>query len=111
MKRFVVHALLLASFSSISATEKSVSGEGIELGEGSKLVASLMLSSKFTGMCGVFGQMANFQESTKIPGGDEFMNRFLATELARLNMSSETFIKQCQDATNIYSKYYGEFNK
>ncbi|ECE6903280.1 hypothetical protein DUB92_23395 [Salmonella enterica subsp. diarizonae] len=76
-----------------------------------KFANDMLVTAKVAGMCGTFKQMFAFQEETQMPGGDEFMNRFLATELARLNMSSETFIKQCQDATNIYSKYYGEFNK
>ena len=50
--------------------------------------------------------MASFQESTKMPGGDEFLLRFLATEQARLGMSPQEFLKACQKSISTYTDYY-----
>jgi len=58
-------------------------------------LVNLMVTAKATGMCGVFGQMARFQASTKMPGGDEFILRFLNTEAARLGHDAASFMEQC----------------
>jgi len=61
----------------------------------SEYLSGLLINAKATGMCGVFGQMARFQESTKMPGGDEFIIRFLNTESARLGHTTLSFMKEC----------------
>ena len=55
----------------------------------SEFIVELMVVAKATGMCGVFSQMANFQEATKMPGGDEFIVRFIKTEAALLGHTLE----------------------
>lgn len=51
-------------------------------------------------------QMARFQKDTLMPGGDEFLARFLNTESARLGMTYEQYLKQCTDAAKVYEHYY-----
>lgn len=67
---------------------------------------SLLVMAKGTGMCGVFSQMARFQESTKMEGGDEFVVRFISTEAARLGHTLESFLAQCADTTKEYNRIY-----
>jgi hypothetical protein len=62
-----------------------------------------LVTAKATGMCGVFSQMVNFQEATKMPGGDEFIVRFLNTEAARLGHTLETFMQSCITAADNYA--------
>lgn len=65
-------------------------------------VIDMLVTAKATGMCGVFKQMSIFQESTQMPGGDEFIVRFLNTEAARLGKTLPQFLEQCQTATKRY---------
>ena len=71
----------------------------------------LMVTAKFSGGCGIVTQLASFQESTKMPGGDEFLGRFLKTESARLGMSLKQYLEQCRQSTEIYQSYYDELEK
>lgn len=71
----------------------------------------LMIVSKVAGMCGTFRQMSIFQESTKMPGGDEFFVRFLHTEMARLGWTEETFYKNCEMSASTYEMYMNEFEQ
>jgi hypothetical protein len=71
----------------------------------------LMVTAKFSGGCGIIVQMATFQESTKMPGGDEFLERFIKTESARLGMSLKDYLEQCRQSTEIYQSYYDELEK
>lgn len=47
--------------------------------------------------------LITFQEATQMPGGDEFLVRFLATETARLGLTAEQFVMQCTKATEFYN--------
>ena len=64
----------------------------------------LLTITKVAGMCGTFKQMATFQESTKMPGGDEFILRFMNTEAARLGKTLPQFLNECKSAVDIYTK-------
>ncbi|MGO4309902.1 hypothetical protein AB4Z35_08490 [Pseudomonas sp. KB_15] len=64
------------------------------------------ISAKFTGGCSTLVQMAEFQKSTKMPGGDEFLERFLGMESARLGMTTAQYVKACADAARVYEFYY-----
>lgn len=66
----------------------------------------LMVLSKFTGLCGSFTQMVAFQEATQMQGGYEFLNRFWATESARLGMTMEEFGTQCGASIKRYHETY-----
>ena len=65
-------------------------------------VIDMLIAAKATGMCGTFKQMSIFQESTKMPGGDEFLVRFLNTEAARLGKTLPQFLAECQAAVENY---------
>ena len=41
-----------------------------------------------------------------MPGGDDFLLRFLATEQARLGMTPQEFLKVCQSSISTYTTYY-----
>lgn len=69
-------------------------------------VQGLMVISKMTGICGVLSQMVQFQETTKMPGGAEFIARFWSTEFARLDMPRETFLKNCKGSISAYDRLW-----
>ncbi|MCY1390149.1 hypothetical protein D3C76_589640 [compost metagenome] len=70
------------------------------------MVKGILVSAKFSGGCSMIVQMATFQESTKMPGGDEFLLRFLNMEAARLGFTSKEYMEQCQQAAKVYQTYY-----
>lgn len=67
---------------------------------------TVMAAAKISGACGVFVQMRDFQEKTKLDGGEEFISRFLWAESARLGQTVDQFINNCNYATEFYSKIY-----
>jgi len=87
-KFFIVLALI---FPLIAVAEEGES----ESDETTEWLIQMMVTAKATGMCGLFSQMSRFQQTTQIPGGDEFMARFLRTEAARLGYSIEEFTETC----------------
>lgn len=70
---------------------------------GSDDLIDILVIAKSTGMCGTFKQLSAFQESTKMPGGDEFILRFLNTESARLGKTLPELLKQCQTSVKMYN--------
>lgn len=92
MKYIVILTLLSISTPSIAEDAGSNS-----------LFNSAIVTAKFAGTCGAYKQMADFQEATQMPGGDEFVNRFGATEVARLGVSIEEFATLCEKAINSYN--------
>ncbi|MDH5479587.1 MAG: hypothetical protein OEX11_02350 [Nitrosomonas sp.] len=93
MKKIIIAIFLVASFPAIADenTENDM-----------KVVIDMMVVAKAAGMCGVFSQMVNFQKTIKMPGGDEFIVRFLSTEAARLGHTLESFMAQCPQVVEIY---------
>ncbi len=69
-------------------------------------LSSIMAISKATGACGIMKQMASFQETTKMSGGDQFMLRFWQTEAARLGTDLSQYIKTCEKVTGAYTEMY-----
>ncbi len=55
-------------------------------------------------MCGTIKQLSAFQETTKMPGGDDFLLRFLNTEVARLGKTLPQFLKESEAAVSIYTQ-------
>ena len=103
MKRFiltVISGLLPACLflTSVSANENDA-------------VKSMLIAAKATGMCGTFAQLTRFQESTQMPGGDEFIVRFLNTEAARLGKTLPQFMEECQVVVEIYNNFMAELEK
>ena len=69
---------------------------------------ALLVTAKFSGGCGIITQMAAFQQSTKMSGGAEFLERFVNTESARLGMTTPQYLEQCRKSSQIYQSYYDE---
>lgn len=67
----------------------------------------MLVLAKMAGACGIIKSMTAFQESTKLPGGDEFIARFMQLETARLNVSLESYLKTCVDSVAMYNAYFG----
>jgi len=65
---------------------------------------NLLIASKATGMCGTLKQLAAFQESTQMPGGDEFLLRFINTEAARLGKTLPDLLSECETSVAIYTR-------
>ena len=85
-------------------------GQNVLAVEKSQSIAQdLLIASKFSGGCGIIIQMATFQQSTKMPGGDEFLERFLKTESARVGMTVKNYLEQCRTSSEIYQTYYNGF--
>ena len=87
LKVYVFLSLLLPLLLNAEEVEESKMNE----------IVSMMVVAKATGMCGVLSQLARFQETTKMKGGDEFIMRFLNTEAARLGHTVQSFVGQCPD--------------
>ena len=97
MKRLIISTLLLTSFSALAEPSESESSM--------KFFNDAIVNAKFAGTCGAYKQMADFQVATQMPGGDEFINRFGATEVARLGMTIEEFTALCEKAINNYNNF------
>lgn len=69
-----------------------------------KFISEALIEAKVTGMCGALKQMAAFQETTKMKGGDDFIFRFYSTEAARLGQSLQEFLLRCESATKNYAE-------
>lgn len=65
----------------------------------------IMAVSKMAGLCGAVQQMAHFQDSTKLKGGEDFIYRFVGMEAARLGMDHQIFLKKCELAIQTYDRY------
>jgi hypothetical protein len=68
-------------------------------------IIGMMVVAKATGICGVLSQMINFQETTKMSGGDEFIMRFLNTEAARLGKTVNDYVGDCPVIIEKYNGY------
>ncbi|EKO3488609.1 hypothetical protein KW410_06790 [Vibrio fluvialis] len=101
MKFMMVAIMAALAFSPVYASEESDQTDDLKL---------MLISAKMHGACGLVHQMANFQSSTQLAGGDEFISRFMTTELARLNMTGEEFLSSCDKAASYY-KYYMDLFK
>ncbi|MFG0356766.1 hypothetical protein [Pseudomonas sp. zbq_11] len=97
MKTTATMVALCAFLSTACAEEPSID-----------LLRGALSSAKIAGSCSLLIQMTNFQEATKMPGGDEFLARFYGMELARLGMSSAQYTKMCADAARVFNFYSNE---
>ena len=65
-------------------------------------VSVILATSKFAGGCGIMSGMSDFQQRTKLQGGDEFIKRFVYAESARLGITVEEWVLSCQKAIAYY---------
>lgn len=70
-----------------------------------ELIRVIAVNAKLAGMCGAIKQMAAFQEATQMPGGNDFLVRFINTEAARLGKDLQAFMQDCVQI----SKQHGQF--
>ncbi|MNE27075.1 hypothetical protein D3C76_845550 [compost metagenome] len=70
-----------------------------------------LVAAKFSGGCGIISQMNAFQMSTKMPGGSEFLERFLNTEAARLGITPPQYVEQCRKTADLYQSWYDVLNE
>lgn len=87
--------LLILSISVVWSSENNRQDEN-------EAMLTLLAQAKMAGICGTYKQMALFQESTKMVGGDQFLNRYINTEVARLNITHATLLKMCENAVQTY---------
>jgi hypothetical protein len=100
MKYLSTALTLLLAVSSISI--RASDGE-----DASDMGKSMLAISKMTGACGVFNLQINFQETTKMDGGSEFLMRFWTYEAARLGKTLKEYATGCAEAIKAYNKLDG----
>jgi hypothetical protein len=64
----------------------------------------MLVVAKYAGFCGAIIGIYNFQQATKMAGGDEFVARFIATEAARLGTTVEKIVANCQASIKSYDE-------
>ena len=69
-------------------------------------VQGTLAVAKFTGTCGILDSMISFQKATQMPGGDDFVARFWATEAARLGLSMQQYSDRCDRSTVMYNQIW-----
>jgi len=66
-----------------------------------------MLSvAKMAGACGILDSLIQFQKTTRLEGGEEFVTRFWSVEAARLGMSVQELSSNCNKSIEAYGKYW-----
>lgn len=66
----------------------------------------IMAVSKMAGACGILYSMIHFQKTTKLPGGNEFVTRFWATEAARLGLTMQQYSDRCNNSLSTYQELW-----
>ncbi len=66
----------------------------------------ILATSKIAGACGILDLMINFQKTTKMEGGDEFVARFWNTEAARLGQTVQELSDSCDKAIVLYDQLF-----
>jgi hypothetical protein len=69
------------------------------------MIRAMLVNAKIAGMCGAIKQMAAFQEATQMPGGNDFLVRFINTEAARLGKDLRAFMQDCVGITKRHGQY------
>jgi hypothetical protein len=100
MKKLIIVLLMFSSF--VSANEDQ---------EGNEFAMGLLATGKLTGNCGIFKLQLDFQDNTKLKGGEDFLARFWTMEAARLGMSLEEFVDGCHKIVAKYDAYSAMFTE
>ena len=66
----------------------------------------ILVIAKMAGACGILDSMIQFQNTTRMAGGNEFVTRFWSVEAARLGMSVEQLSDRCTRSINAYDKMW-----
>lgn len=100
MKKRILTVLMLLITSNYGFAESS-----------SLQMTNILAVSKFTGACGVFGSLVDFQKKTQMLNGDEFITRFLKTEAARLGKTDKQFVSDCSNYIDTYNMMWKVANE
>lgn len=92
-KLFVVHFIALFLISNVFSQENISTQDVLAIG-------------KMTGACGILDSMIQFQKTTRMPGGEEFVLRLWEVEAARLGMSVPQLSAQCDQSIIAYGKLW-----
>jgi hypothetical protein len=63
-------------------------------------------AAKIAGACGILDSLIQFQKTTKMNGGDEFVSKFWAVESTRLGLSEKHLSEQCDSAIVLYQNLW-----
>lgn len=88
----------------------ATSGISAEETKANDPVAELIALSKFTGGCGILSLQGQFQENTKLEGGEQFMFRFWSTEATRIGLTLEKYVEQCKKSGELLKVYQDALN-
>lgn len=66
----------------------------------------MLVIAKMAGACGILDSMINFQKTTRMLGGDEFVARFWAVEATRLGLSVKELSDRCDQSIVAYDKLW-----
>ena len=66
----------------------------------------ILASAKYAGACGILDSLIQFQKTTKMEGGDEFVSRFWAVEAARLGLTVQELSDNCNQAIAVYDTFW-----
>lgn len=66
----------------------------------------MLATAKFAGACGILDSIINFQKTTRMPGGDDFVARFWSVEAARLGLSVQALSDRCDQSIIAYDKLW-----
>jgi hypothetical protein len=58
------------------------------------------------GECEILNSMVSFQKKNNLPGGNEYVSQFWASEAASLNMTIEQIADRCNNSTTAYNKLW-----
>lgn len=62
----------------------------------------VLVTAKYAGACGILTGILDFQRTTKMAGGDEFVARYWNTEAARLGMTVKEMVARCAQSVSLY---------
>lgn len=69
-------------------------------------IQSILVVGKMAGACGILDSMIQFQTTTRMEGGDEFVARFWAVEAARLGISVQQLSDTCDNSITTYDRLW-----
>ncbi len=98
MKQLATIGLVMLLMASGSRAQQAPRSGGVSL-------ESLLVTGKASGACGILTLQLEFQENTKMAGGNEFLGRFWSTESARLGMTTTQYAEHCASALSMYGKF------
>lgn len=74
--------------------------------QGSNEALTAMATAKLAGACEAMDALIEFQKTTKLPGGEEFVVRFMNSELAQLGLDMDTYFSVCAQSISTYERIW-----